>query len=63
MPLRMRSAKRVEVTLSWRPNVICVGALIRPSRALLIWHKSARNRCARPPARCTLPRPGLQFKP
>src|SRR4030095_9963162 len=33
MPLRSGSAKRGEVTASWRPNVTCVGARMLPSRA------------------------------
>src|SRR5262245_14820520 len=30
MPLFSRSANRVEVTMSWRPKVICVGTRILP---------------------------------
>src|SRR5262249_31990389 len=33
MPFFSRSANRVEVTLSWRPKVICVGARTLPSCA------------------------------
>jgi len=40
---RGASAKRVEVTMSWRPKVICVGARILPSWASASWAITASD--------------------